>query len=376
MLLGLGTRAEALPFLTKRKAPESEPTEAVPPLPPMPSPFGEPLPRDHGGLPEGLASASAQTCHACHAGTHAEWHNSAHARGFRSETFRTAVADVGSPQCTTCHLPLRDQQPVVWQFDAGRPDRSLTQPNPDWDPTLASEGVGCAACHVVGGVVVAARPPSPDVQSPHALGWTPDLASAEACASCHQLTWPGADRPFYDTYGEWSRSFWAEAGVGCQDCHMGPGAAERRLGSDHGFHATPGRGLTVRWSFDTPVLLRGSEPVPARVELVNTGAGHAWPTGSPFVGMRLEVALVGPEEHRVLLAEGALERRIADEAPWHTLEDHRLAPGEARSWPFALALPTDVPPGDWELVLTLARTVRGTPTNDPPITRSVPLRVH
>src|SRR5690606_37647685 len=119
--------------------------------------------------------------------------------------------------------------------------------------------------------VLAAHPPGPDDQAPHALGWTPDLGRSEACASCHQLTWPGADRPFYDTFGEWSRSSWAQAGVQCQDCHMGPGAAERRLGSDHGFALAPGRGLTVRWSVPSPELVRGAATVEAAVELVNTG---------------------------------------------------------------------------------------------------------
>lgn len=374
-LLLLASRAEALPFLSKRKAPEPEPFEAVEAIPPMPSPFAEALPRAHGGVPEGLHGASAQACNACHAGTHEAWASSAHATGWRSEAFRAAVADVGSPLCTTCHLPLRDQQAQVWAFDAGRLDRPVTRPNPTWDATLASEGVGCAACHVVGGVVVGARPPGPEVQSPHALGWTADLGRSEACASCHQLTWPGADRPFYDTWGEWERSSWAQAGVQCQDCHMGPGAAERSLGSDHGFAMAPGRGLTVQWRLPSPVLVRGAPPVEAAVELVNTGAGHAWPTGSPFRGVRLEVVLHGPDAARVVLAEGALERRIAEEPPWHTVDDGRLAPGAGRSVPLALALPTDAPAGDWELALELTRTVRGQPEGAPAIVRSVPLEV-
>lgn len=372
-LLALASRAEALPFLSKRKAPEPAAPDTVEPIPPMPSPFAEPLPRAHGGIPDGLHGASAQTCHACHSGTHEAWASSAHATGWRSEAFRAAVADVGSPLCTTCHLPLRDQQADVWTFDAGRLDRPVTQPNPAWDATLAVEGVGCAACHVVGGVVVGAQPSV--AAAPHALGWTPDLSRSEACASCHQLAWPGADRPFYDTWGEWQRSAWAEAGVQCQDCHMGPGAAEHRLGSDHRFATTPGRGLTVQWRLPSPALVRGAPPVEASVEIVNTGAGHAWPTGSPFRGMRLEVALTGPDGTRAILAEGSFERRIAEEPPWHTVDDSRLAPGAGRTVPLTLALPTDAPAGDWELVLELTRTVRGQPEAAPRIVRSVPLTV-
>lgn len=378
-LLAIGSPAAAGIFGKRQPEPAVElapVVKATPMQAPSEPPFVGPLPVDPGPLPDGLANLGAQACNACHYAAHDGWSDSAHATGAQSEAFREVVAAVGSPACTTCHLPLASQHARVWTFDDGDIHRPVTAPRPDWDAGLAAEGVTCAACHVRDGQVLGAQPRPVDAAvAAHPVGWSPVLRQSELCATCHQMTWPGADRPFYDTYGEWTRSAYADAGVQCQDCHMGAGAAGERLGSDHSFRAAEGRAVSVLLDLPTDLLVRGDEPVAARLRLQNSGAGHAWPTGSPFRGVRLLVTLEGPEDASVSVLQADLARVLEEAPPWSTTADTRLAPGEERGFDLSLALDHDLPAGDWQLRIALASVVRGALQEPARTARAVPLRV-
>lgn len=374
-----GLPAQAGPFGKKRAPPpEPDPPEEPAPvtLPPSPSPFGAPLPLDHGEVPRGLASTSAQACNGCHFGSHDAWADSRHATGWRSEAFQAAVAEAGTPACTTCHLPLRNQHDQSWTYDADRIDRPLFTKNSTWDATLSTEGVTCAACHVRDGIVLTGRALTlGETRAPHPLGWSADLARSEGCAFCHQLTWEGAAAPLYDTFGEWSRSPHAEVGIQCQDCHMGAGAAESRLGADHSFRSAEGRAVSVLIELPRPRLVRGDDPVQGTLRLQNTGAGHAWPTGSPYKGVRLTARLLGPGDKVVELLTTELARTLSSEPPWSVTADTRLQAGEERAFEIALALETDLPAGAWTLEVAAWRTIRGAPDAEPLLVRSLPLQV-
>lgn len=374
MLLLLAGAAEAGP--RGRRDVEVPPDPAAAPLaPPSVALFDAPLPLDPGPVPAGLASMSAQACNACHYAAHDGWVRSPHATGWRAADWVAAVRDVGTPACASCHLPLRDQHGERWGFDDDRVDHPIRSPNPTWDATLAIEGVTCAACHVRDGVVLSSHPPNLDQTAPHPLAWAPDLTRSEGCAACHQLTWPGADVPFYDTFGEWQRSPHAVAGITCQDCHLSPGAAERSLGPDHGMQAAAGRAVSVLVDLPAATLTRGGAVMEVTVRLQNTGAGHAWPTGSPFSGARLSVALVGPDGTQVPVGDAPLARQIDTIPPYSTLRDTRLAPGEERTVAFPLSLGQDKPAGDWNLTVGIVRTVRGVDRAEPVIRRAIPIRV-
>lgn len=301
---------------------------AAPATPPPRGPMWTGLPVDGGPLPAGIAHPGAAACEACHAPVVAAWRTSGHARA------AARVDAIVGDGCDVCHLPTRSQH------------------EPQLDLAAWADGVGCAACHLRDGAVVAARPSD----APHATAWSPELAGPGACATCHQLSWPGASVPLYDTVGEWERSGWASAGVGCVDCH---GA--------HDVARPFGQAVSVLPEAATRTIVRGGAALPFAVVLQNTGAGHAMPTGSPYAGLRVELALVGPVgkkgEPGVRGAPATLDlaRTVSDAAPWVVTEDRRLAPGASRRLEASFALPADAALGPWSARIRVLATSRGVP---------------
>lgn len=313
---------------------EAAPAEAPPPAPAAPTApplFAEGLPVTISALPPGLPSLSAQGCNACHWAAHDTWAGSAHARAGESAAFRDAVRTVGrSTTCVQCHLPVAAQHD---QLAAGYVDGDLARPrlqaNASFDATLRAEGVTCVACHVRGETVIGTRP-APD--APHPVAVSAELSSSDLCATCHQLSWPGGDRPFYDTWGEWKASAYAKAGVGCADCHMAPVAGVALGGSDgslpsHTMDADPRRALSVLVKVGAATIQRG-QPVLVEVTLQNTGAGHSFPTGNPFKQARVDLVLVDAAGKDLAPAfSTTLARKVETTAPYKTLSDNRLPAG-------------------------------------------------
>lgn len=319
------------------------------------------LPVSHGPLPTGLANLSVQGCAACHSAVVEDWRASDHAAG-RTDALLTATSAANDPACVQCHLPLKEQHRSLWRYDGPGGQRPVRFDNPGFDATLAQEGVTCAACHVrEGRVLGAADPPAP---SPHRGGWAAELDDARACAPCHQLTWEGADRPLYDTIGEYERSAYAPAGVGCTTCHLAEGTG-------HGMDLPLGQAISVLLSVPPAAVTRGAEPVGGTLTVQNTGAGHAVPTGSPFKGLRLTASIEGPgprnrgRKQWMELLSTELGRTIGAEPPWVTTADTRLQAGEQRVWPLSLALPVDAPTGDYYLDVALWE-IQGEETSESP----------
>jgi hypothetical protein len=318
-------RSEPVPAET---TPAAAPAPAAPAAPKL-FPDGPPVALQ--ALPSGLHNLTAQGCNACHGDAHDDWAASAHSRAGTDPVYREAVARAGNtPACTSCHYPLTNQHESV---AAGYKDGDLTRPdlreNPSWDASLMGEGVGCAACHVRDGAVVSTRAAT---NAPHPVAVSSELADSSFCATCHQLTWPGADKPFYDTYGEWSASAYRTAGIRCQDCHMpakaGLSTASRFAASpSHAMRADPRRALSVLVDIPSAALQRG-EAFPVKLRLVNTGAGHSVPTGSPYKSYVIETELLDADGRSLAPPHQVrLERKIADAPPWVTLSDERIPAG-------------------------------------------------
>lgn len=350
--------------------------EVRPTLPPAGPLWGAELPFSMGPLPAGLANASTQGCAACHAAAVDTWSASGHA-GPPSDALIEAAAVAERPDCLSCHLPLDVQHRVRFAPDPANPRRIVSTPNTVFDATLSSEGVTCAACHLRDGAVVGTRT---DATPPHAAAVRSELGDASACATCHQLTWPGADLPLYDTFGEWERSGWAAAGVSCQSCHMAPDVQGGAPSHHVGLPAK--RAVSVLVDLPPEPLVRGQPAIAAKITLQNTGAGHAFPTGSPFRGVRVQVTIEGPDAsdaaartdwHAPLTVD--LARTLSAEPPWKTVKDTRLAAGGQRSWDLSLALPLDAPPGDYALRTRLLPTRDGVVVGDPLVERRLPLPV-
>ncbi|MCB9662518.1 MAG: hypothetical protein H6732_00235 [Alphaproteobacteria bacterium] len=360
----------ALPAHAGRKrAPDADAPEEAPAAraPRAKAPFPDTLPVDLGPLPDGLANASAQACHACHPAVTEAWRGSAHARGVTPALAEAARA-AGSPACLSCHLPLRQQHARDLLGSSRDPLVEVGPPNPAWSPTLQLEGVTCAACHVRRGAVVGASPTRP---APHTTAWTDALGSPEACATCHQLTWPGATQPFYDTYGEWQGSPWAAAGVTCQDCHMGADVSGHR---SHAVTADLRRALSVLVGVGAPAVVRGGAPVALSVTLQNTGAGHHLPSGSPYTSLEVWAVLERQGERRVILQE-RLGQTVGDAPPWPILADTRIPAGESRRLDASLALDQGDPADGWALVVEVVRSTDGALDGAASLVQRLPLVV-
>lgn len=348
----------------KNKHEEEPPVEVVPkPAPEASTPlFPSALPISAGGVPKGLANLSSQGCAACHFESHATWAESRHALGWRDEAFVAAVQAAAEPSCDRCHLPLIEQRPRLYATEDGMEEADAFTLNPAFSATLRTEGVNCITCHVRDGVVLTTTPREERGEAPHPLALSTDLADGTACASCHQLQWPGSNAPFYDTFGEWSRSPWKAAGVGCSDCHGGAGAGHS--GFDHRGAATA-PALSVLVDVERLEIVRGDAAVPLQVVLQNTGAGHSYPTGSPFTGVEVAVQLIGPPKRRsneptvVEVLTRHLHREIEPKAPWNVVGDHRIEAGGTATLEGTIELGQDLPEGRWDLAVRFFLTRSG-----------------
>lgn len=370
VLVALATGA-ALAGRSKEAAPPPAPPPAAeapvaaPAPPPAPALWPTALPLGAQALPEGLANLSAQGCNACHSQAHDGWEHSAHAQAWNDPVYQAAIQRVGgSTLCRSCHLPLANQHPRLAvgyiDQDVSRPD---LKPNPAWEPTLMAEGVTCAACHVREGTILGTHE-SPG--APHPVAVSAELASATMCATCHQMTWPGADKPFYDTFGEWESSAWSKAGVRCQDCHMPPvaGAATASrfaAAASHGFTADLRRALSVGVSLGSPEVQRGVA-FTGQLRVQNTGAGHAVPTGTPFRADILEIDLIGADGKPLAPTVTHTLARVVDEKPpYKTLSDSRLMPGAEVVVPLSFLVDQKKPAGTATLQVSLRERVGSSP---------------
>lgn len=345
--------ASALAFGGKRRDRDTAP--AIEPAPTAATLdrklFPPRLPLDPGPEVPGIVHTSAQVCAACHPTVAVQWATSAHAGG-PSAALRDAAE--GQAACLGCHLPLTSQ------VDVGRAGTSF-------DATLAIEGVTCAACHVRGGSIVSGDAQAAQRPASHPIVYSAALDRSEGCAVCHQLTWPGAPEPLYDTWGEWQRSGFADLSISCLDCHM-YGGADGEGAADHRLLLDPARALTLQLSVPTLRVVRGAAATPAKLVLTNTGSGHHFPTGSPYRAVAVEVQLVAPKGTAgapLLTAE--LARKISPEPPFATVSDTRIAAGDTRVYEVPISVPLEAPAGEWQLHVRLTRTVRGERTGDAPL---------
>lgn len=225
-----------------------------------------------------LVAGRNRACESCHADIAREWQASRHRDAFTNEAFQASLAREMDPSkafCRGCHAP---EAPA----------------------TLATEdarhgiGVACITCHVPLGPVLAGEGTSTKVV-PHGLVRTSAFEGPQACASCHEFSFPRASMgAMQRTVSEHAR---AGSAASCQSCHMeevGEGAARHK---SHAF----------RGGYDE-AFVRGSLSVSARrdargeveIELAPRGVTHAVPTGDLFRRLMVEIDVGDRVERRFL----------------------------------------------------------------------------
>jgi len=184
----------------------------------------------------------------------------------------------------------------------------------------------------------------------------------EACSFCHQLALPGAkEHPFLDTVGEWQRSPFSKAGIACQDCHMPRvsgiiggskyAAFASHLGLGNRNRESLRRALTLEVALGGSSLERG-ETLEVSAKLMNTGAGHAVPTGDPSHRLELRFEVEEADGRKTKGTEPTshwLHREVEAESPFAQLSDTRLQAMETRSFEFQHPVPRNRDPGRFVL---------------------------
>jgi hypothetical protein len=278
--------------------------QASPPLPvpaAVPIPLAEPaaLPLPLALLPEPAsqaqgsaagdgAAAENRGCEDCHTEIAAEWRGSLHHRSWDDPVFLTAYVIEPLAFCRACHVPEAD--PAQAPPEAAR-----------------RLGIGCVTCHVRAGEVVGARDvrpsPLPDGgPSPppdggqllssgvtaglarHAVRGDPSLATAAACARCHQFDFPQPQKALMQGTGDEHRAS-PYASSSCQQCHMP--AVIGAAGKSHRSHDFRVIGDAVRLRSAVTARAWQAEEQTVVVSLATARVGHAFPTGDMF--RRLEV---------------------------------------------------------------------------------------
>ena len=277
----------------------------------------------------------SRRCGECHGRQRDEWSRSTHALA-ASGAYLKALQGLEPARrqgCEGCHVPLA--------AGGARP---------------SADGVGCDACHTA---TAAASPPLALTLSPelatrfgpysdskdhhfHRTGFSAFVTSDALCVACHEggEATAGGVRP-YTTVSEWQQVKGRKA---CKACHMptfkaiaAKGEKERKV-AHHDFGADSGDRLQAA------VTLRlAAQKGAVLVELSNTGAQHALPTGRPEQALKVELTFLDKGGAPLETVTRRLARALVDAqgrpADGFTAareeQDTRLVPGR----PFSERLP-------------------------------------
>ena len=241
--------------------------------------WSRPIP-SQGEPPAGFspleASLDPKSCAQCHQDKFEEWQGSLHSHtmgpGIR---WQLQIADVATAKsCLGCHAPMTEQlalfsQERGWSRTAARP--------PDYVPAdLHSQGLVCAACHVRAHTRYGPPPNKPVRDEIAHGGFTVHAAFGDSrfCASCHQFAEDGPrlnGKLREDTYNQWLQTRFSREGKSCQSCHM-----PERQHLWKGIHDPQMTRSALSVRLDAEQDAQGR--LRAKAEVVNTGAGHHFPT--------------------------------------------------------------------------------------------------
>jgi cytochrome c554/c'-like protein len=274
-----------------------------------------PGPARESGPVRDLAEENAR-CAGCHDDIGREWRASLHAQADTDPVFRRALAIEPLPFCRGCHAPEAD-------------------PRADAPARLSALGVGCVTCHVTdagpNAATLSARPSGPP--APHAVRRASELATAAACASCHEFDFPiqapgQAPERMQSTVSEHAQSAYAD--VSCASCHMPLSTGRSGKHASHLFGLGPDHAM-----LRAAVSVRAVRTSPSRVTLLLTPGevGHAFPTGDLFRRLVVSAEAVGEDWFVLGEASRALRRRfemretVPGQTVRHLVGDDRVGAG-------------------------------------------------
>jgi hypothetical protein len=307
----------------------------------------------HLDIPQGLTSLSAEECGRCHEETYHEWADSMHAKAWTDPYFQVDFVYDGSMQiCLNCHIPLENQQEdLVLGFKDREKFKPLLKPNPDFDPKLRDEGVTCAVCHVREGRIVG---PFKTDTAPHPLTIDPEMSSGmKSCERCHVVSgkrWDIFYRvPPCGTVAEIEDSGKMADCIGCHMPEVTRSVAKGMIQRKGGAH--------LFWGGHRPEMVKKALKVEYKnifngdrntyefeFRLINVGAYHYLPTGTPDRHLTLELRLLDNEGTAIKETLYKMKRYILWRPFIVDIRDTRLPYNKPRKYIFDFKADTKNPP--------------------------------
>lgn len=288
---------------------------------------------------------SAGKCGECHQEIYQEWLSSMHAKATPQKDplfngmYKLAVEDSKGKlktKCVICHMPFSS---VFQSIEA--------------DNVFNQEGVTCQFCHGIREIIgfhsandvkieldtIYSHQPAVDNDA-HPTAHRQYYQKSEFCLPCHAEMKNPADIEVCSTGNEW-RQYYEKTKKNCQDCHM-------PQGSGTASHLFPGGHQNQSLSNFIDIGLQyDKEKQIIEVTLINNGAGHALPTGTPLRMISLKLIAFNREgailwenwkENPIQEDKSVLFMRILSDTegngpvpPWkatQTLYNRRLMPAD------------------------------------------------
>ena len=298
-------------------------------------------PIDTTQAPALLGNLGAEVCGSCHSAFFNEWKSTIHSQAWTDPYFQVDWQfDDKQHICRLCHTPLDRQQPhtVLGYRDKNKWDPIL-EDNPEFDIKLQHEGVTCAACHYRDGKIIGVLG---NTSTPHPVEKIDD--PNQVCTRCHVVDAEGwgvfvrfppcgtvaeiersagnapapqsLKRPQVGRSGEIKVS--ETSALGCVGCHMPvidrplvPGGVVRRTRQHlwRGGHNPE----MVKKAFTARLV---EEPSPGsgkrafKFTLVNVGAAHYLPTGTPDRFLTVRLAVFDKEGRIIKELKDTLKRTV------------------------------------------------------------------
>jgi cytochrome c554/c'-like protein len=292
------------------------------------------------GWSESEISLAPETCGGCHPQQFKDWRTTVHSRavgpGLLGQTPALLRTEPTTAKiCYSCHSPLTEQQELI-------SSRGRFSKNPQFDLTLQSKGLTCAACHVRN--YQRFGPPrrdgslesrKPAVQLPHGDATrTPAFERAEFCKGCHQFEEDGYalnGKLLENTYNEWKDSPYAAEGLQCQQCHM---PDRRHLW--RGIHDPEmvKSGVEVDLSLNKQTYEVGDK-LEGTLTLTNRRVGHYFPTYvTPKVVLRIELLGANGDVIFGSVKQEIVGRRVSLDLA-REIADTRIPPMDKRTFNYS-----------------------------------------
>jgi hypothetical protein len=324
---------------------------------------------------------SSNKCKRCHERVFEEWETSPLSKSIHSPVFRAALDEYLSfsggkekALCFKCHAPhvnlfLDQVQTFVTQAQSGDP---------------ATDGVGCAQCHLIKQVDRTGSPPVPKYEPGKTLyGPYKDAVQnlahqsmeldlfrkSDLCLNCH-LSVPAASNlgKSNDLLGNWEASKAVKTGKECQTCHMPEQVGESANGENKrkvANHTFPGRVGKLRQEAAKVEIATEVKGDQTKVTVtVQSLVPHNLPTTHPawarvvlelnVKGKNLKTVFTDQRSYGRVFADANGQKTVFDFAATKVLEDTVLKPDETRVETFTFPTPKDTRTFDVEAALNYA----------------------